>query len=370
MSLIIIDYEDLNSNKDLSSLILSAYGKDSIGVIGIKNIPNFQQMKMKTLPLMYDLINLPNDKLNQLEDANSMYNSGWSLGKEKMGDKPDFSKGSFYFNPLQDNPLPEFREQFPWALPMNKWPEENDIKDFKTNCKEIGTEMRNIAVKLSYHIDKLISENNPNYEKNLFYNAMKDSIKAKARLLYYYPIQPNNNKCENENENNNCKTKDRGDNWIAWHNDSGFLTCLAGEIYVNHKTKEMIKNPEMDTAGLYVTDRQGNEIKVNIPDDIMGIQIGECLQIISGGLLVATPHCVRGCKNTPDVARISLPCFVDTFVTFPLSMPKNCTRDDVFLNTVNQKVPPLSERWLTNGVTFAEFLGDSFKSYYEWNTKK
>lgn len=44
--------------------------------------------------------------------------------------------------------------------------------------------------------------------------------------------------------------------------------------------------------------RDGEEIKVSIPSDCLGIQVGECLQIVSGGLLVATPHCVRGCKQT------------------------------------------------------------------------
>ena len=28
------------------------------------------------------------------------YNVGWSYGKEKLGDKPDFGKGSYYGNPL------------------------------------------------------------------------------------------------------------------------------------------------------------------------------------------------------------------------------------------------------------------------------
>jgi hypothetical protein len=112
--------------------------------------------------------------------------------------------------------------------------------------------------------------------------------------------------------------------------------------------------------------RYGAEQKIFIPSDCMGVQVGECLQIISGGLLVATPHCVRGCKNTKDIARISLPCFVDTAITFPLSAPPACSRDDVFRNTVAQKVPPLSERWTKDGQTFADFLTDSFRSYYNW----
>lgn len=176
-------------------------------------------------------------------------------------------------------------------------------------------------------------------------------------MLYYYPVNLDN-------------LGKQTDNWIAWHNDSGFLTCLAGEIYVNHFTGEVIENPEPMTAGLYVCDRSGVEQKINIPNDLLGIQLGECLQVISGGLLVATPHCVRGCKVIPNVARISMPCFFDTRVDFPLSKPTGCTRDDVFRSTVLQKVPPLSQRWLKDGVSFAEFLGDSFKSYYAWTTRK
>jgi isopenicillin N synthase-like dioxygenase len=109
---------------------------------------------------------------------------------------------------------------------------------------------------------------------------------------------------------------------------------------------------------------------VSIPSDCLGIQIGECLQVVSGGLLVATPHCVRGCKNTPGVARASLPCFIDTHITFPLAMPSGCTREDVFRNTVAQRVPPLANRWTTDGVPFADFLGDTFKAYYEWAMEK
>jgi hypothetical protein len=114
--------------------------------------------------------------------------------------------------------------------------------------------------------------------------------------------------------------------------------------------------------------RDGEERKVSIPSDCLGIQVGECLQIISGGLLVATPHCVRGCKQSSGVARISLPCFIDTPPNFPLSIPSGCVRDDVFRNTVAKRVPPLAERWSRDGESFADFLGNTFRVYYEWSS--
>lgn len=361
MSLVVFEYDDLCSDKDLSEDILRAFGADSLGALGVRGIPNWQEMRGKTLPMSHTLASLPQDQLNALEDEPSMYNAGWSFGKEKMGDTPDFAKASFYFNPLMDDPSPELREEFPWALPANIWPQESSIPGFRDNCREIGTEMRNIAILLAKHIDRLLVSRVPGYEAGLFEQAMAHSNKAKARMLYYFPIKPSQEQGESQ------KPKD---NWIAWHNDSGFLTCLAGEIFVNHDTGEVIENPEPETAGLWIADRDGVEQKVFIPSDCMGIQIGECLQIISGGLLVATPHCVRGCKSTPNVGRISLPCFIDTDILFPLSVPSGCSKEDVFRNTVAQKVPPLSGRWLRDGVPFAEFLGDSFKSYYEWTTKK
>jgi len=360
MSIVVLEYEDLVSDKDLSEQILKAYGAGSVGALGVRGIPNWAEMRDKTLPLSHKLSHLSDEKLQALEDETSMYNAGWSLGKEKMGDKPDFGKGSFYYNPLQDDPSPELRSEFPWALPANKWPDEADIPKFRDNCREIGSVMRDVAVLLARHIDKAIAANVPGYKKGLLHEAMSNSVKAKARMLYYYPIKVSAE----------APAAVATDNWIAWHNDSGFLTTLAGEIYVNHDTGAIVPNPEPDTAGLYISDREGNETKITIPGDCLGIQLGECTQVISGGLLVATPHCVRGCTRTPNIARISLPCFVDTYPTFPLSMPAGCTRDDVFRNTVDQKVPPLAGRWLQDGVTFAQFLGDSFKSYYEWTTKK
>lgn len=357
MALVVLEYADLVSDDaDLSEEILRAYGSGSVGALGVRGIPDWRDMCVRTLPLAHNLISLPQEKLQALEDEASLYNAGWSFGKEKMGDTPDFAKGSFYYNPLTDDPSPELREAYPSSVPPNKWPSEEDIPNFKSNCCELGTVMRDVAVLLAKHVDKVLVQLVPGYEKGVFYNAMVGSTKAKARMLYYFPLKPSGE----------VEEKGSSDNWIAWHNDSGFLTCLASEIFIEHSTGRIVENPEPETAGLFIADRDGVEHKIFIPSDCMGIQIGECLQIISGGLLVATPHCVRGCKKTADIARLSLPCFVDTNVLFPLCAPSGCSRDDVFRHTVAQKVPPLSGRWTRDGETFAEFLTDSFRSYYDW----
>ncbi len=172
-----------------------------------------------------------------------MYNAGWSFGKEKMGDVPDFSKGSFYFNPLTDNPSPELRDQFPAAVPANIWPSETDIPSFRDNCRELGSAMRNAVILLAAHIDRVLSRYVPSYQAGLFLDAMSLSTKAKARLLYYFPL------------GDEAQQSAQSDNWIAWHNDSGFLTCLASEIFVEHSTGRIISNPEPQNAGLFIAYR-------------------------------------------------------------------------------------------------------------------
>jgi len=159
------------------------------------------------------------------------------------------------------------------------------------------------------------------------------------------------------------------------HNDSGFLTSLAGDLYVDDTTGEPLSFQEIDPeAGLYITNRSGESIHVTIPEDCLAIQIGECVQILTGGVVVATPHCVRGPRenwnpnSSTKVARISHPCFIDSKPTFPLCMPKEgCSREDVTKAGSGQgKVPPLENRWTEDGQTFGSFLQKTFERYYDW----
>jgi len=180
---------------------------------------------------------------------------------------------------------------------------------------------------------------------------MKNTEKAKARLLYYYPLSDEERKEGGE------------DSWIGWHNDSGFLTALAGDMYIDDATGEEVPCPD-DKAGLYVTTRSGESVQAVIPNDCMGVQIGECVQIITGGKIVATPHCVRG-ASVPGIGRIALPVFIDTAPGVELAMPEGCTREQVFESSMlNPKVPELEKRFV-EGQTFGDFLKVTFEQYYK-----
>eukprot|EP00985_Skeletonema_marinoi_P010126 scaffold4772_cov95-Skeletonema_marinoi.AAC.2 len=379
--LVVVDFEDISdASKDLTAELERAFGgqlssssssdaASPLGIIAIRNIPNFVEEKNAFLPMAHTLAHLSPEYYKALEDPTSFYNAGWSHGKEKLGDEPDFAKASYYFNPLTDVPgTQEEREKYPASYPCNKWPNEDDLpqlKDFKQSAQKLGKIMHQTVAHVAKHIDVMATKKVVGYRKDLLFDAMKHTEKAKGRLLYYYPID----------KDQTATTQAKEDNWIGWHNDSGFLTSLAGDLFLDDETGQPLSSDQIDPeAGLYVTNRSGESIHVKIPDDCMAVQIGECVQILTGGVVVATPHCVRGPRagfGTSDVkvARISCPCFIDSKPSFPLTLPEGCTSEIACQAGIGRdKVPLLEERWVENGMTFGSFLQKSFEKYYDWSS--
>ncbi|CAE8693924.1 unnamed protein product, partial [Polarella glacialis] len=263
----------------------------------------------------------------------------------------------FYFNPLSDAPgSEEDREKFPWAMPKNIWPKE--IAELEPHCKALGKAMHEVCAGLAVQVDKIMGDRVKTYDADLG-PTVSETQKCKGRLLYYFPPA----KAPDAGEAAGAVSED---GWIGWHNDSGFLTALTPDMYVDDDTGAVVPNPDPD-AGLWVVSRDGNAVPVKIPSDCMAIQVGECLQVVTGGELVATPHCVRGCRPSHTggrrVARVSCPCFIDTHPSFPVRMPEGCSREEVLARGFSAKVPPLGERW-TEGATFGDFLGATFRRYY------
>lgn len=365
-AVVVVEYEDLKADRDLSDKLLEAWGEEGIGIIAIRGIPGWAETYSTALHLSHPLAHLPNESLEKLEHQDSLWNAGWSYGKEKLGDKPDLAKGSFYFNPLADSPgTEEDREQFPWAMPRNLWP--GEIPELEPACKALGKAMRDAVTHLARLVDRTMADRVLGYDLELG-RVVGETQKCKGRLLYYFPpAKPASEAAGGPKE------AVPEDGWIGWHNDSGFFTALTPDLYVDDSTGEVIDNPDPEGAGLWVVTRDGSSTHVSIPRDCMCVQVGECTQVVTGGVLVATPHSVRGCRPalTGDrrVARVSCPCFIDTHPTFPLTMPSGVEREAVLARGLSDKVPPLGERWEYDGQTFGDFLGASFRRYYAWNTK-
>lgn len=131
----------------------------------------------------------------------------------------------------------------------------------------------------------------------------------KGRLLYYFSKQ------ESESKNDTGVSS-----WCGWHTDHGSLTGLTSGMYM--KKGAEIFCPDL-AAGLYVRTRNNQIVRAVFGEDELAYQIGEIAEILSQGLLCATPHCVQAPKGEEaiGVERSTFALFMqpdwDEFLKFP-----------------------------------------------------
>jgi len=68
--------------------------------------------------------------------------------------------------------------------------------------------MHQVVILLAKHIDTMAAAKVEGYTKDLLYNAMKETEKAKGRLLYYYPLD--------EKKGDDTSASKKEDTWIGW----------------------------------------------------------------------------------------------------------------------------------------------------------
>lgn len=96
-------------------------------------------------------------------------------------------------------------------------------------------------------------------------------------------------------------------------------------------------------------------MRVSIPSNHCAFQIGETSQIMSGGLLQATPHAVIA--GAPDVTRESFAVFLEPEFDDRLDIPPGFTVDDcqgIVVVDESLGLQPIKDRW-TPGQTFGDF---------------
>ncbi|KAI8921902.1 hypothetical protein DFJ77DRAFT_425471 [Powellomyces hirtus] len=300
-SLVVLDYNDLVSdNVDLTEQLKSAFGAGALGACVVRNVPDYVQKRHELLQLASKLANLPEEVKKEAEHPESSYLFGWSHGKEIMNGKPDFAKGSFYNNPIYDvvpNADAEYVKKFPEYAHPNKWVPA--LPQLETAFKDLGKMIVQTGQKLAKHCDRYISKEYPDLPPKFMESAIAESTTVKARLLHYFPIEEPATVSSSGNPD---------DSWCGLHVDHSMLTGLTSAMYVDEANPESYvevdavnaasSNPRMAEnlaqSGLYIKTRAGNFVKVNIPKDCLAFQIGEAAQVASRGLLVATPHLVKG----------------------------------------------------------------------------
>ncbi|KAG0229181.1 hypothetical protein BGW41_003167 [Actinomortierella wolfii] len=302
---VIVDYQDLLNNVDISQKIRDAFGPEDhcLGLLVVNNLPpEYQQLRVRLLRFASTYAALPDSIKDRHTDASSRYSFGWSHGKERMNDgRPDISKGSYYANPVLDSPCGaetgnaehdekqrKLKSQFPEYCRDNIWPTAEELEGFEQAFKDLGRYIVEVGKLVAKPCDAYVHSRLPSYSPTHLQDIITQSKTTKARLLHYFPQEASDD-------------ADNGpmDSWCGWHLDHGSLTGLTSAMYLDEAVPEAerteIPCPDPD-AGLYIRNRGQQVVKVSIPRNALAFQTGEALELTTRGNLKATPHCVRGAR--------------------------------------------------------------------------
>ena len=314
--------------------IEEAFGPHGLGILQVTHVPStLIELRESVLWQASQLAHLPNDQLEELTVPESDYTIGWSHGKEQFGidhetNQPiyDTRKGSFYFNPFS---VPSQSQHHQQQHP-NVFPSTELFPNFEDQIMQLTHFMTEITLWVARLCDaylewKSTSIGSRTHSSGSIYESLQSKLNTKARLLYYYASKGDGDSDGKTSRDDGTTTIDtnnvENDDWCGWHKDHGSLTALLPGMLIDESSSQQVHqehqqdqttNTNDQPAGLYIQTRNGSSVHVSLPPTSIGIQLGETVEIMSGGKLVATPHAVKSgtrAGSSPRVGRASLAVF-------------------------------------------------------------
>ncbi|KAL8168174.1 hypothetical protein V2J09_009673 [Rumex salicifolius] len=202
-------------------------------------------------------------------------------------------------------------QRYPSYCGRNIWPD-SSLPELEDAFKSLGQMIFNVGLLVAYHCDQYVSRGMHRGAKGNLEQILESSRCHKGRLLYYFPAQ----------QSASTNDDDLMSSWCGWHTDHGCLTGLTCSIY----SRDGVEIPCLDSvAGLYIRTRSDHIVKVVYGEDEIAYQIGETTEILSGGYLCATPHCVRApkSKEASSLERSTFALFMQPDWDEVLKFPEN-----------------------------------------------
>eukprot|EP00884_Botryococcus_braunii_P010376 jgi/Botrbrau1/1933/Bobra.0005s0032.2 len=328
-----IPWETL-SGRRYDALFEQAYGTDGLGILTVSGIPNLANLRGNLLQEVHILAGLPRENLLKYEVREADYTLGWSQGKERLENgQPDTHKGSYYAVPVKDYAAHDSSliAQMPQFCRENVWPDQ-EVPGLREAFFDLADAMIVVGRHVAELCDRFVSSRNPEYRASRIVRSVARQEAFKGRMLHYFPVSPQD-------------TCHSGDHWCGWHTDTGSLTGLVAAQFMQGDIQ--VPSPN-DGSGLHVKNRKGVVFRVTFPSNRLAFQIGEVMQILSGGILKATPHYVKA-GSTPGVSRDTFALFMQPWLDEVLDPPCGCGREEVEIG-----------EWLP-GMTFGTLAQRTFR---------
>ena len=124
------------------------------------------------------------------------------------------------------------------------------------------------------------------------------------------------------------------------------------------------ENLKLNKTGLYIQNRRGEVIRCTFGKNDFAYQLGETLQIHSGGILNATPHAVQVHNDIPEnIARCTFALFMGPNKDVKLNIPEESKIENIVTSEI-YKVPKIQSRF-KKGMTFGEFHEATINTFYK-----
>lgn len=291
----VVDLHKINSPRSADRQEAAEAIREGFGHYGLVYLRN-HGVDMELLEAFYDAFldftDRPGSEKEELSRGDLWYQRGWTPPNTEQavvaGGQPDF-KECYFITPEQ--PPRDLQMQFPEIYADNIWPEGGE--EFEQTYLEMGKQLQQVGVNLLRGCAKALGLEEARLQQ------IVDKGPHVTRALRYVPL-----------------TAEQIDSDILWgeeHTDFNMVTILPGGRFLDPEGERTGK-PDPD-AGLYLRTRpteehpNGRKIQGSAPEGCIIAQVGQQLEVMTGGEFLATPHVIEA-PNVTDYSRVSMAHFV------------------------------------------------------------
>ncbi|MDA8792166.1 hypothetical protein N9N67_02900 [Bacteriovoracaceae bacterium] len=293
---------------------------NEFGFFYIKNHGVSQENIKELKKISYQFFNESEEFKQQISmnKSGTAWRGYFSLGTELTSGYPDQKEGIYFGQENEQNGLPLHGK--------NLWPKDVRYKRFKNIVTQHMSEMKQLGEIILSTI--AVSLGLPN---NYFSQRFSNDPTTLFRI-FNYP-----------------KVESKGDWGVQEHTDMGFLTILMQD----------------ECSGLEVKKIDGTWFEAPPIKDTLIINIGDMLELWTGGIFRATPHRV---KNTENQNRLSFPYFYDpNWETNLAPIPEKLLSEEVLKfrkSSFKRAWDGIDLSQLSQDLTYGEFVWDKVRKVF------
>jgi isopenicillin N synthase-like dioxygenase len=230
----------------------------------------------------------PAEQKEALNRADLWFQRGWTPPNTERavvaGGQPDF-KECYFAAPMPTDP--DCRIEYPQIFADNVWPEDDDGA-FGEDYLALGQQLHEAGLGLLQGLSLALGLPPRGFDARL------EGAAHVFRMLRYLPLS--------------AEQVGTGIVWGEEHTDFNLLTLLPGGRFLDPDGRPC-ERPD-DASGLSIRTRptkehpQGLKVRGRAPEGCIVAQVGQQLEILTGGEVLATPHVITA-PRTPGYTRVS-----------------------------------------------------------------